>query len=120
MQFINEEFKRRFNRKFRFVYLAVFIGFIIYMIHSDIRATRLVSSYHFNGVVDKVEYDGKSIPTVTVNGKDYYLGSTNWNFNHLISRGDSIEKDSGILMVKLIKQKSGRVLVFDGTKYYDK
>ena len=120
MLFINEDFQRKFNRKFRFVYLAVFIGFIIYMILSSIRARKLISGYHFNGVVDKVEYDAKSIPTVKVNGKDYYLGSTNWNFNHLITQGDSIEKDSGNLTVKLIKQKSGRVLVFDGTKYYDR
>ena len=120
MPFINEDFKRKFNKKFRFVYLLVFIAFITYMIDSSRRARNIVLNYHFNGVVDKVHYDGKSIPTVTINGKDFYLGSTSWNFNHLISPGDSIEKDSGILMVKLIKYKSRRVLVFDGTKYYAK
>jgi len=120
MEILNQGFKRNFNRKFRYVYLLAFVIFIVYMFFSTKNARKVVLNYKFNGVVEKVVYGEKSIPEVTINGVNYYLGSTSWNFNHLIIVGDSLQKDSGNITVKLIKQKTGRVLIFDGNNYYDK
>ena len=109
-----------FNRSLRYIYLAAAVAFVSYFTYKTIIARKLYLTYKFKGIVEHVSYDGKSIPTVTINKKDYYLGASTYNFNHLINRGDSIEKDSGILTIKLIKQKNGIVLMFDGTHYYAK
>lgn len=120
MEILNKDFKSKFNRKFRYVYLLCVIVFLIYIAYSSRRAEEATLKYKFNGIAQKVEYDKKSTPRVTINGVYYYLGSNSWNFNHLIAKGDSMIKDSNNITIKLIKHETGRVLIFDGTKFYEK
>ena len=91
-----------------------FIAFLCHTLYSHFAGEKMMLKLRFNGIVEKVEYDRQSVPTVTINGKIYYLGSTSWGFNHLISKGDSLLKDSGNMTVKLIKNKNGKVIIFDG------
>jgi hypothetical protein len=87
--------------------------FITYFSYTSVTAEKAYHRYTFNGIVDKVTYDEKSIPSVTIKGKTYYLGSSYWNFNHLISEGDSIKKDSGDTIVKLVKHENWKIIIFD-------
>ena len=120
MEILNKDFKSKFNKKFVYIYLLGLVVFIIYTEYSSSKADKAMLKYKFNGIIEKVVYDQKSIPSVTISGITYYLGSTSWNFNHLIVKGDSIVKDSNNITVKLIKHGTGRVLIFDGTKFYRK
>jgi hypothetical protein len=114
MEVLSMDFKRSFNKKVRYIYLLAVIAFVIHIIYSSSVARKIVLKYSFSGIVEKVVYDKKSIPNVTIDGKTYYLGSTSWNFNYLIAKGDSLKKDSGNITVKLIKHKNGKVIIFDG------
>ena len=113
MEILDQDFKKKFNRKFRYIYLLAFVAFIAYMFYSDKKGKEIELNYKFNGVAEKVIYDEKSVPIVTINGQLYNLGAPTWNFNHLISKGDSLEKDSGSFAIKLTMHKNGRVLIFD-------
>jgi hypothetical protein len=98
----------------RYIFILALIAFLGNTLYSHMAAEKVILKFRFKGIVEKVEYDGKSVPSVTINGKIYYLGSTSWGFNHLISKGDSLLKDSGNMTVKLIKNKNGKVIIFDG------
>jgi hypothetical protein len=115
-----KDYVKEFKKKLWYVYLLACVIFLFYMIYSSKNVEKMVLRYKFNGIAEKVVYDGKNIPSVTIKGATYYLGSGYWNFNHLISKGDSLKKDSGDIAIKLIKHGNGRVLIFDGSKYYEK
>lgn len=89
--------------------LIIFIGFGFL---ADYPAKKIYLAYNFSGIVDHVEYDNKGYPEVTVNGEQYFLWIT-WDFNHVIEEGDSLKKDSGEIMITLIKHENGKVLKFD-------
>ena len=59
-------------------------------------------NWNFNGAVQKVRYDVKGIPFVTVNGKEYDLYDTFWDFNIKIHKGDTIIKNKGDRRIKVI------------------
>ncbi|OKS86431.1 hypothetical protein [Mucilaginibacter polytrichastri] len=67
-------------------------------------------NYQFKGTIVKINYNEKRTPTVLVNGKLYYL-STNWRFNENMSIGDSLVKEKKSMAYKLIKHKTGEVIL---------
>ena len=69
-------------------------------------------SYKFKGIVDTVKYDVKGIPTITIDKKQYYL-SAGYNFNFQIEKGDTLKKEKQSTVYTLIKQKTGKVILFN-------
>ncbi|WP_316836977.1 hypothetical protein [Pedobacter nutrimenti] len=79
---------------------AFFIGWNFFMLKKNNKENL---SYKFNGIVESVNYDVKGIPSVVIQGDEYYL-SGGWNFEHLIEKRDSLQKKEGEMVVKLIKR----------------
>jgi len=87
------------------------IGFLflftlkVLSIISDIKE----KNYQFNGIIEKIDYNEKKTPTVTVNSKSYGL-STSWRFNERMNVGDSFVKEKDSMIYKLINFKTGEVI----------
>ena len=73
--------------------------------------TRKNFNIDFTGRVDKVQYDIKQFPTITLGGKVYYIGS-GYNTDHQIEIGDSLIKRKGSDVYLLIKQKTHKTIEF--------
>ena len=108
-----KDYKSAFNKILKLIYLLAAVIFIASTIYSDIKDDDLYLKCHFKGVVKKIDYNDKSTPTVTINSRTYGLAGSHFNFNRLIEKGDSLEKDSGRTKIKLIKHNGGKVIVFD-------
>jgi hypothetical protein len=67
-------------------------------------------NFQFRGVIEKIDYDINKIPDVTVNGNTYHI-FTGRRFNEKMNVGDSIIKEKGSWTYKLIKYKSGEVVI---------
>jgi len=93
------------NKLFFILVGICFLSFIIVNVYFLVRGNKINLSYEFDGVVEEVRYDVKGTPYVTVKDTTYYL-SEGWNFEHLIEKGDSIQKKKNDLEVKLIKQNN--------------
>lgn len=91
------------------ILLVIFIGFGLAL---NQRASKINLAYSFNGTVEHIDYNNKGYPNITINGEQYPLDIT-WDYNHIIEVGDSLKKDSGEMMIKLVKHKNGKVLIFD-------
>ena len=61
----------------------------------------------FTGKVERIEYDIKQFPTVTVNDSTYYIG---YDTDNQIDIGDSIIKKKGADFYTLIKHKTHRII----------
>ncbi len=68
-------------------------------------------NYQFSGIVERVRYEVKGKPYVTLKDKIYYLSFNDWNFNYEIEKGDSLIKRKGEMTIKLIKP-NGKVLTY--------
>ncbi|WP_147322009.1 hypothetical protein [Mucilaginibacter conchicola] len=67
----------------------------------------------FKGVVQKVTYsENKGTPTITVNNINYSLHNS-IDFRHMIDVGDTISKEKGVVLYKLIKKGTDKVLLFN-------
>jgi len=66
----------------------------------------------FNGKVENVFYSIKGEPTVSINNKTFNLPVNLWDFNHKIEKGDSLIKLKDSMIIKLVKYKSGQVMLF--------
>lgn len=66
---------------------------------------------HFSGVIEKIRYDKKMIPIVTVNGKSYYLSALG-SFHKEVNVGDSVVKHRGDLKLKIVK-RDGEILKYE-------
>ena len=73
---------------------------------------------NLKGAVEKVYYDDKGIPSVTVKGKKYDLIGTIVNQDNKIQQGDTIIKQSGDLRVKIIRPNS-RDTIYERNPLYD-
>ena len=60
-------------------------------------------AFHFSGVIEKIRYDVKMIPYLTVHGETYYLSPLG-DFDKKVKVGDSVIKLSGEFKMKVIKQ----------------
>jgi len=86
---------------------ALFIGWNFFMLKKNNEENL---SYKFKGIVENVNYDVKGIPYVLILGDEYYLNG-GWNFEHLIEKGDSLQKKEGEMIVKLTK-KDQKIYIF--------
>lgn len=89
--------------------VVLFAGSMFYLYKKDYKKKLL---YYFNGEVQNVRYDSKGFPYVTIDNRTYYLSYNNWDFNHEIEQGDTLQKEKNTFAVKLTKYKSGHVLIF--------
>ncbi|WDF56536.1 hypothetical protein [Mucilaginibacter sp. KACC 22063] len=69
-------------------------------------------SNSFNGIVQKVEYNVKGMPSVMVHDKQYHLIG-GYNFEYKISKGDSLIKRKNSTVYKLIKKGTDSVFLFE-------
>jgi len=109
----NDDFKQRVNKIVKYVFPIGLVILVVYFYLSSASYEKKAVKLKFSGTVEEVVYDGKSFPLVTIKGEKYYLGSHFWNFEHQITVGDYMEKDSGRYLVKLIKRNGGKVIIFD-------
>jgi hypothetical protein len=69
--------------------------------------------WHFNGPVENVRYDVKRYPWVVINGTEFNLYYTVWDFNVKINKGDTLIKDTGDTRIKLIRQGTHDTISFN-------
>lgn len=55
------------------LFMIIFCLFRYYIWHSTNIRNKENFEYSFSGIVEKVRYDEKLIPYVSINGKEYYL-----------------------------------------------
>jgi hypothetical protein len=91
--------------------ILVFLLFIIGIYHYY-SLTQKNLPLEFNGKVENVFYSVKGEPTISINNKTFNLPVNLWDFNHKIERGDSLIKFKDHMVIKLVKYKSGQVMLF--------
>jgi hypothetical protein len=84
--------------------VAVAIILIFFGIYKRSSITQKAIRWHFSGPVENVRYDVKKYPWVIVNGMEYNLYYTTWDFNVRINKGDTLIKRAGDIRIKLIRQ----------------
>ncbi|MGY3214527.1 hypothetical protein [Mucilaginibacter sp. HD30] len=106
---------QKVNKKYAILVFIVFVIVCILMLVDTIirvrEGARKYLNMDFAGTVDRVEYDIKQFPTITLKGKIYYIGS-GYNTDHQIEIGDSLIKKKGSMVYKLIKHNTGSVILF--------
>lgn len=93
------------------VIAGIFILFFGIMFYRSINDDNKNLNYNFKGKVESIYYDIKGIPLVTINQKSYYLSYNNWNFDHQIEKGDSLEKVAPSFIIKLKKLHTGTIII---------
>jgi hypothetical protein len=92
---------------FLFMVIAVLLVGIIY---TYLKKEKEVPQWSIDGVVQRVKYyDARGEPEITVNGKTYFL--EDWYIHFGIEKGDSIYKAKGSMEIKLIKHKTGKIII---------
>ena len=95
---------KEFIRKYKVGRTLLVILVILAMEFHSIKTNR---DYDFNGIVQNINYDIKKIPTVTINGSNYYLGGRYLAFyKYTIQIGDKLMKKKGDDNVYLIKNNT--------------
>lgn len=90
-------------------YLAIFFIFLIVVFILFFRADKTEKNYQFSGVVKEVNYGDKGMPEVLINGKLYHPNNV---FNNQLEQGDSLIKLKNSLSYKLVKFKTGKIILF--------
>lgn len=91
---------------------AIIFGAILnYWRLDDRSADRKNLDVEFAGIIRYISYDLKQFPTITIQDKNYYIGG-GYHTNHQIEVGDSIVKQRGSDVYKLIKYKSNKIIEF--------
>jgi len=89
--------------------MAIFMLFLFIMREISVRRSLNLSLL---GVVQKVEYDeNKGTPSVTINNETYFLSGP-IDFHYNIEAGDTIFKEKGEQVFKIIKKGSGKTITF--------
>lgn len=91
------------------IMLTLFFSWVFFSAKNKVARNLAI---HFNGVVQDVTYDVKGIPSVTLNGKIYYLSAW-YYFNHEIEKGDRLEKDAGSNVYRLTKRGTKKIRLFN-------
>jgi len=95
------------NKLIRYFIVGVLFFLIMYVL--SILSARREKKYNFRGVIEKIQYSEKKIPTVTVKGKQYGM-TTGWRFNEKMRVGDSLIKELDSTSYKLVKFGTGEVI----------
>jgi hypothetical protein len=84
--------------------VVIVIILIVFGLYKRTSLTQKANKWHFNGPVENVRYDVKRYPWVIVNGREFNLYYTSWNFNVRINKGDTLIKQVDDIRIKLIRQ----------------
>jgi hypothetical protein len=106
-----------FFRKDVRLWVAVFFAFVavlflFFIFYSSKKTYHRNLDYEFDGKVESVFYDVKGTPTIMINKKEYFLTFYDWDIDHQIEKGDSLEKRKGTMLIKLIKFDSKKTIYF--------
>ena len=85
---------------------------IILMIYSNF-AEEVEKKSQFSGIVNSVTFNEKGTPTVNIKGEQYVVGFAGHDFKQLIEAGDSLIKVKNSNTYKLIKNKTGKLIISD-------
>jgi len=78
-----------------------------------ISGRKTLETVKFNGKIEKIIYDEKNIPTVTVNGILYNLTPLRKEFKDRVRVGDIIKKESGKSTYVIIQQGTNEEIKFN-------
>jgi len=109
------------DRNQRVVLALITVSFIlsaIISVHTKKDSEKTSLNWSFKGIVEKVSYSDKRIPTVTVNGKEYYLFYTIMDIGYNIQKGDTIIKQRDDLRIKVIRPNT-KDTIYDRNQLYN-
>lgn len=98
------------------IFIALMLIFSGYIFLSTNLNRQKNLSYNFNGVIKKVTYDVKGIPTLTINRNTFYL-SAGYDFDKKLEAGDSLKKSEGSNVYILIKNRTKEIIKFSNGSY---
>ncbi|WCT11663.1 hypothetical protein [Mucilaginibacter jinjuensis] len=107
----NYQLKKKETIAFIILIIVAISFFEFYGIKEDHEADRKNINLEFAGRVERIEYNIKQFPTVTVGDSAYHIGS-GYNTDHQIGIGDSIIKRKGSEVYTLIKYNTNKVIEF--------
>ena len=70
------------------------------------RSEEAALEYEIIGIISKLKYDPKQIPTIYVNGEQFYLAEFGIRKRHELRKGDSIFKEKNGQILKHYKKYS--------------
>ena len=70
------------------------------------RAEKIALEYDIMGIISKLQYDPKQVPTIHVNGEEFYLSEFGIRKKDGLSKGDSIYKEKNSQLLKHYKKYS--------------
>jgi hypothetical protein len=95
------------------VLIAVAIILVLFGIYKRSSVTQKAIKWHFSGPVENVRYDVKKYPWVIINGIEFNLYYTTWDFNVKINKGDTLIKQVDDIRIKLIRQGTHDTISFN-------
>jgi hypothetical protein len=108
---INRFYMKKDLKLFTAIFGAMCLLFLVFLMFSIHRGFSKNLSYSFKGVVDSIIYDEKGTPKIRINNQEYVLNA-GYNFDYQIAKGDSLKKSKESSIYTLIKQKTGKIMVF--------
>lgn len=112
MKYLFELIAIKFKERNKFLLTGLAVCVITYIFFC-FREFEQNKELEFRGIVQDVQYDIKGDVTVKINGHIYNPVSNNWSFGGQIQKGDSLIKYKNTMIIKLVKQKTGKEIVFD-------
>jgi hypothetical protein len=100
------------SQRNKFLLIIVSLGIVVYIFFC-FKEIKQMKEMEFNGIVQDVQYDIKGGATIKINNVIYEPASNNWTFRGQIQKGDSLVKLKNTMDIKLIKQKTGREIIFN-------
>jgi hypothetical protein len=78
-----------------------------------VKGRRNLDNTAFSGKIQKISYDEKSIPDITINNVIYNLTPLRKEFKEKVRVGDKIEKKKGISVYTVTNHETGKVINFE-------
>ena len=103
------------TKKYYWGGLAFFVLFVIFSVFNKPIESKKSLKWHFKGTVEYVYYNDKNTPHVVVNNKKYDLFYAIWDKSIKINVGDTLIKQKGSLLIKLIR-KNGTDTLYNHRK----
>lgn len=102
------------NNSYKSILLVVIVVILLFFgLYKKKTIPKNVKEWHFKGPIENVRYDVKKYPWVTVEGNEYNLYYTIWDFNTKINKGDTLIKQTGDARIKLIRQGTHDTISFN-------
>ena len=95
-----------------FYKIIIAVG-VISLFYNIVIEPKVAAGWDFKGPVEKVWYSEKGTPSITVNGKEYWVFHLIWNNGTKIDKGDTVIKQKGDLRLKLIKPNTRDTIYYN-------